>query len=737
MARQRTPYESPRLAAPVRSDSRRAGRGSVGAGIAPQGDLAWKAPCGLLNISWRSAGGAGGSSCGRCRALNSRLTRSPSVLPPCLRLWGVFVRAGVPSRRCQPIPKYRFELFSPRTVWPTFAWNGEKTLPTLVNCISSAYRCRREFLGVLMSSESDWKVSLKALQGQASLDDDGIGVLALQLKFQLEDIEAVAAESVTGGGDDKKCDVLYVDKELQIAVIAQCYLSKKARAAAPANKASDLNTAVSWLLTRSLDDLPDALKGRADELRSAIAGGEVKQLYVWYVHNLPTSANVAAELTTVEHTARQALAAYPFGAEINVFAEELGEDELTRLYEQAERTIIVTDTFETTVPGVVELSADGWSAISTVVRGDWLAKLYSQYGANLFSANLRGYLGSRSSDSNINNGIKKTAEEEPENFWVYNNGLTALVIDYEIGPRRRSGAAKIAIDGLSIVNGAQTTGSLGSIGHPPSPDLLIPIRFVRSNRDSIISNVVRYNNSQNKLQAADFRSTDSIQERLRREFEKIPNAEYEGGRRGGASDAIKRSKFTLPSYTVGQALSAFHGDPVTAYDKKSDIWTNESIYRRVFTERTSARHIVFCYSLLDEINSRRLILASKQRKDEDSLTQPEKEMLKFLNRKGASFLLVHVIASCMESITSKVITNKFDLQFAANISPAKSSQEWTPIVDVILSLSGQLDEAFSRNRISNESVKKAVPKFVGLINSLTKIHKDTFASFSKKVELSK
>lgn len=39
------------------------------------------------------------------------------------------------------------------------------------------------------------------------------------------------------------------------------------------------------------------------------------------------------------------------------------------------------------------------------------------------------------------------------------------------------------------------------------------------------------------------------------------------GGRGGASDAIKRSKFALPSYTVAQALAAFHGDPVTAYDK--------------------------------------------------------------------------------------------------------------------------------------------------------------------------
>jgi hypothetical protein len=78
-----------------------------------------------------------------------------------------------------------------------------------------------------MPSEADWEKVLDVLKKDLSLPDDAIGLLALQLKFRLEDIKTVAAESVTGGGNDKKCDILYVDKELQIAVIAQCYQAKK------------------------------------------------------------------------------------------------------------------------------------------------------------------------------------------------------------------------------------------------------------------------------------------------------------------------------------------------------------------------------------------------------------------------------------------------------------------------------------------------------------------------------
>ena len=582
--------------------------------------------------------------------------------------------------------------------------------------------------------EAGWANAFRVMKTNYSLTDDAIGIFAINLRFNLDDIQTIVSEAITGGGDDKKCDVLYVDKEREIAVIAQCHISKRAREAAPANKASDLNTALSWLLSTDLDHLPDVLKGRADELRSAINAGEIKQFYIWYVHNLPCSKNVQDELRAVENTARAALTRYPSGQDINIFAEEICEAQLDRLYMQAERTVIVTDEIMTMVPDAMEIKEADWTSVVTTVRGSWLHDLYHRYKTDLFSANLRGYLGSRESDSNINNGIKTTAHEQPKNFYVYNNGITALVLDYELG-RRSKGGRKLKINGISIVNGAQTTGSIANLAETPSSDMQVAIRFVKANKDAIIANVVRYNNSQNKLQAADFRSTDSIQDRLRTEFETIPDAEYEGGRRGGVSDAIKRSKFTLPSYTVGQSLAAFHGDPVTAYDKKSELWTSEKNYRQIFTDRTTGRHIVFCYSLLSAVNDRKLELSQKQRNDPSSLTNIENTSLAFLTKKGANYLLVHVISQCMETILAKPIPNRFDLHFSKNVSPATAVRIWLPIVDMMLSLSNQLENAFSRNRISNESISKAVPNFVGVVASISALQKETFDRFASNVQL--
>jgi len=46
---------------------------------------------------------------------------------------------------------------------------------------------------------------------------------------------------------------------------------------------------------------------------------------------------------------------------------------------------------------------------------------------------------------------------EPRNFWVYNNGVTILTHKID-----REQEGKLIIHGCSVINGAQTTGALGT-----------------------------------------------------------------------------------------------------------------------------------------------------------------------------------------------------------------------------------------------------------------------------------
>lgn len=80
----------------------------------------------------------------------------------------------------------------------------------------------------------------------------------------------------------------------------------------------------------------------------------------------------------------------------------------------------------------------------------------------------------------------------------------------------------------------------------------MPARFVECSDQRTITNIITFNNSQNRLEAADFRSNDPVQRRLRDEFQNIPDAEYQGGRRGGYEDVIKRVPNLLPADTCAQ-----------------------------------------------------------------------------------------------------------------------------------------------------------------------------------------
>jgi hypothetical protein len=145
------------------------------------------------------------------------------------------------------------------------------------------------------------------------------------------------------------------------------------------------------------------------------------------------------------------------------------------------------------VPAGFSINGGDWSAYQTFVPGALVYKLFKAHGADLFSANVRDYLGSREADANINKSIKETAESHPENFWVYNNGITALVNDLTVA--KKAANHTLTIRGISIVNGAQTTGAIGSLDIPPSKNLMVPIRFIWTPNKNRVQNIVRFNNS--------------------------------------------------------------------------------------------------------------------------------------------------------------------------------------------------------------------------------------------------
>ncbi|WP_372396464.1 AIPR family protein [Azospirillum sp. HJ39] len=585
---------------------------------------------------------------------------------------------------------------------------------------------------VAQSASDPWLSAFRERSDLEVYGDNAIGLFALALKFGLDDLETVAAESITDGHDDKKCDLLHISKEDGVAVIAQCYYSTKVKQSAPANKASDLNTAVAWLLQRELKDLPDRISVAAQDLREAISGGEVTQLYIWYIHNLPESENVRNELRSVEATAIAALKHHHPDDNVRVQVLEVGAGQFNEWYNDTQSPILVNEDFSLQVSDGFEIAGPEWKAYVTAIPLAFLRAEFKKYNVKLFSANVRDYLGSKESDNNINHGIKKTAESEPQNFWAYNNGLTILVHSFE-PPSPTAKRRVFQFKGMSIVNGAQTTGAIASTGGRLDAAAKVAARFVQTSDQQLLYSIIRYNNSQNKVTASDFRSTDATQRRLREEIKQIPSAEYEGGRRGGLADAIRRRSNLLPSYTVGQALAALHGDPVVAYNQRADIWAVDRLYARYFTESVTGSHIVFAYSLLKAVESTKMALVTRAKKEPDTLTEDDNQQLSFFRKRGSTYLMVAALAACLETFLDKKISNLARVSFGSKIAPKRAQQIWMELIEVNMPLCIYLEEAFTYGLKSPEKAKGAILKFRSLVQATKKSNSATYRKFSNHI----
>ena len=578
-----------------------------------------------------------------------------------------------------------------------------------------------------------WEAALNGRTDLNNYGDNRLLLFALQLHEGIEDIDLVATEALTDGHNDKKCDLVYSDPELGKIIVAQGYWSSKPdRKEAPSNKASDLNTACAWLFGRDYASMPPELKSVAEEVEGRLVIDEVSAIEIWYVHNLQESDNVARELERVKETA-DSLVRRNFSASKvdSISVTEVGRRTLNTWYRGTQTPILVTEGFSFETRGGYTTEGTNWSAYSTSVPAAWLRDLYLRFGKDLFSANVRDYLGSRKSAKNINNNIKATASDSPKMFWVLNNGITAIVNNFEATSEDEAGLLEIS--GIAVVNGAQTTGALGSSPDADLSDAYVPARFVKCSDPRTVQDIIRCNNSQNKVEAADFRSNDPIQSKLRRQFGLLGGGvSYTGGRRGGAEDSIRRPRNALPSYSAGQALAAFHGDPAIAYNKRSSIWQSDSLYSRFFNEKTTAKHVLFSYSLLKAAEAAKAKLRSIPT---DHKTQAQERQWAILQQRGATFLLTSALAASVETILNRAVADTFDLEFVSNLTIEQCIEAWSPLLEVSLPFVSALSGALNRYNLSQnrELVQDCINQFVDLVQAVKAANQETFREFTDQV----
>lgn len=144
-----------------------------------------------------------------------------------------------------------------------------------------------------------------------------------------------------------------------------------------------------------------------------------------------------------------------------------------------------------------------------IIPGHILADLYLEYGSRLLEGNVRSYL---SSARKVNQGIKNTALNEADKFFVYNNGISATASKVTVKTNNK-GLYITNIINLQIVNGAQTTATLAEVrrtavdSKKQLSDVFVQMKLTEvdiNQSETLIPNISRYSNSQNSISEADF-----------------------------------------------------------------------------------------------------------------------------------------------------------------------------------------------------------------------------------------
>lgn len=222
-----------------------------------------------------------------------------------------------------------------------------------------------------------------------------------------------------------------------------------------------------------------------------------------------------------------------------------------------------------------------------------LASLYREHKDALFEKNIRYYLGVRSSA--VNRAIHESLGNGAREFFYLNNGVTAIA--HTIRPKAiRNGGRRFELDGLSVINGAQTIASCAEfIVENPNVDIdsaFVMFTLIHVDReDPFGARITRSRNHQNPVSPAQFAALDSTQERLRRELAFV-NIAYryrpEAGTRLGMPEVISINEAAF-------ALALIHPNPGHPVALKRDsskfLLADSPEYRSVFTAALSGNRL--------------------------------------------------------------------------------------------------------------------------------------------------
>lgn len=401
----------------------------------------------------------------------------------------------------------------------------------------------------------------------------------------IDEDEAIDAASVDGP-EDGGCDFIYVDTDQETVYVLQGYVAERSDRSAPLKKWNALVAAVSSIK----DPISFEHAGRAD-IQTRLQDLDIQNLTL--VFGLVT---LAAKSDQIARQKESTVRSKTYGPDISFFYEH--QDTLYDKYliaKTADRTV-PEDTLTFGNP-LSEIRGDFGHAIIGSVAASELARWYAKYPNQLFEGNVRLFIGQRK--GGINEKIIETAVNRPGEFWALNNGITIVADSIEEITKK-----KFTLRHFSIVNGCQTTVSLAkAIGISSTAEKAQVLVRVVGAKKTILTDIVRYNNTQNPVKLSAVRLLDPIQEGLRNSFLSI---DYSYAPKQEGARVIKNPK-RIELDKIAQYLAAMSEETILdAVRRKTELF--DKAYKTIFPRGLQVERVYLAWLLAQQIETERMIL---------------------------------------------------------------------------------------------------------------------------------
>lgn len=201
-----------------------------------------------------------------------------------------------------------------------------------------------------------------------------------------------------------------------------------------------------------------------------------------------------------------------------------------------------------------------------------IKQLYAQHNTNLLARNLRYHIAGR----DIDKAIEESIRNDPESFWLKNNGITIICDDFTIDGK------EVKLKNFSIVNGGQTTYMLHKSSSINSEhDFYLPCKIIQIVGDSEDEKsafslaIAKATNSQKAIKPVDLKANSPEQVRFAQAMREV-GVFYQTKRGETVPPAFREPYLNTDLVEIGKlCLAAVFQVPCASRAKPSSLYLDK------------------------------------------------------------------------------------------------------------------------------------------------------------------